>query len=471
MKIGLEVHVQLNTKTKLFCGCPNKFVNEPNTQTCEYCIGLPGSKPRLNEKAVEQAMKIATALNCKMPEETYFSRKTYFYPDMGKNFQITQYEMPIASDGFMKIANNKIKITRIQIEEDPARIVHASKYNDEEHVASITTADYTLLDYNRSGVPLCEIVTEPVFASAREARIFLQEMSTVLQYLDVYNPDVEGSMRVDANISVGAARVEIKNISGYREVEKALNYEIIRQKSTLRRGGIVTRETRSWDAITNVTRPLRTKEEAEDYGYIFEADLPRITITKQKIADVKKSIPEMAEEKLERYVKKLKIGLDLAMAIVAEPDLAGMFETVVKQADTQIAAKWFAGEIKKTLNYSNLHIKDSKLKAEHIIKLLKLVEKKTVTESTAELILREMIVRPEDPELLLNQENATRIYNEDILQPIVEQTLGENAQAILDYKAGKKEAINFLVGQTMKKTHGRGDSETIRRIILKLLNG
>jgi len=452
--------VQLTTQTKLFCGCPNKFVDQPNTQTCEYCIGLPGSKPRVNEKAVEYALKIACALNCKIPKETFFSRKTYFYPDMGKNFQITQYEIPIAREGFLKVGNKKIKISRINIEEDPARIVH---------VGTITKAEYLLLDYNRSGVPLCEIVTEPVFSSSREARLFLQELSSVLQYLDVFSPDIEGSMRIDANISLSGNRVEVKNISGFKDVERALNYEIIRQKNILRRGGTVVRETRGWDADAGVTRSLRTKEEEEDYGYIFEADLPRITIAKDKLKAIKQSIPELAEEKLERYVKKLGVGLDLAISIITEPDLAVMFEHVAKKADVQLAAKWFAGEIKKTLNYNNLRIKDTKLKAEHIIKLLKLVKEKTITEATAELILREMIVRPEDPELLLVQDNVMRIYDEHILEPIVEETLDENAQAILDYKSGKKEAMNFLVGQVMRKTRGRGDSETIRRILLRRL--
>ncbi len=460
MKIGLECHVQLKTKTKLFCGCTNKFAAEPNTQTCDYCIGLPGTKPRLNEKAVEYALKIGIALHCKIPREMFFSRKTYFYPDMGKNFQITQYEVPIAQNGFLKVGNKKIKISRINAEEDPARIVH---------IGTITRAEYLLLDYNRSGVPLCEIVTEPEFSSSREARLFLQELSSVLQYLDVFDPNTEGSMRVDANISLGEARVEVKNISGFKDVEKALNYEILRQKNLLSKGKSIVRETRGWDADAGVTRSLRTKEEEEDYGYIIETDLPRITIPRDRIEEIEASIPELAEEKLERYVKELGVGLDLAISITSEPDLAAMFETVIKKADPLLAAKWFAGEVKKTLNYNSLRIKDTKVKAEHIINLLDLVKRKVITEASAELILREMIVRPEDPQVLLERENVSRIYDEVALTPVVEQVLGENANAILDYKSGKKEAINFLVGQIMRKTHGRGDSETIRRILQRFL--
>ncbi|MBI3190623.1 Asp-tRNA(Asn)/Glu-tRNA(Gln) amidotransferase subunit GatB [archaeon] len=478
MKIGLECHVQLSTKTKLFCGCPNNrqkvvedehVVNEPNMQVCDYCIGLPGTKPRLNKKAIEYALKIAVALNCKISSESFFSRKTYFYPDMGKNYQITQYEIPIASNGFLKVGNKKIRIERINVEEDPARIVHTSKYDSDYKSASITHSDYTLLDYNRSGVPLCEIVTDPEFSTSREARLFLQDLSSILRYLDVFDPDVEGSMRVDANISMGSERVEVKNISGFKDVEKALNYEIIRQKGILSRGKAVARETRGWDADAGITRSLRTKEEAEDYGYIFEPDLPRITVTKSRVSEIKSLIPELAEEKVERYVKKMKIGLDLAISIVSDPDIAAMFEDVAKKADVQTAAKWFAGEIKKTLNYRSMRLKDTKIKADHIIKLLKFVKEKVITEATAELILREMIMRPEDPEMLLVQDNATRIYDESILEPTVNEVLNENVQAILDYKAGKKEAINFLVGQVMKKTRGRGDSDAIRRIFLRLL--
>jgi aspartyl-tRNA(Asn)/glutamyl-tRNA(Gln) amidotransferase subunit B len=460
MKIGLEVHVQLNTQTKLFCGCPNKFVAEPNTQTCDYCLGFPGTKPRLNGKAVDYAIKIAIALKCKIPKETFFSRKTYFYPDMGKNFQITQYEVPIARDGLLKIGSSKITISRINLEEDPARIVH---------VGTITKAEYTLLDYNRSGVPLCEIVTEPVFTSSREARLFLQELSSILEYLNVYDPSVEGSMRIDTNISLGENRVEIKNISGFRDVERGLNYEIMRQKNLIEKKKHIARETRGWDADAGVTRSLRIKEEEEDYGYIFEADLPRISLTKEKIAEIENTIPELADEKLERYVKDYGIGLDLAISITSEPDLAAMFEQVIKKADTKLAAKWFAGEIKKTLNYSSLRMKDTKMKSEHIIKLLKLVESKMLTEATAEIILREMIMRPEDPELLLASDNVTRIYDENILEPIVQEVLNSNANAILDYKAGKTEAMHFLTGQVMRKTRGRGDSETIRRILQRFL--
>lgn len=458
MKIGLEVHTQLLAQSKLFCGCPNKFVNTPNTNTCPTCLGLPGSKPRVNIKAIEFAIKIGLALNCKFPRETFFSRKSYFYPDMSKNFQITQYEIPFAREGHLMIDKKKICIRRIQLEEDPARLVHVGGLGGQ----------YVLVDYNRSGTPLVEIVTEPDFASPKEARAFLDELSSILQYLGVFDPNIEGSMRCDANISLGPARVEVKNISGFKEVERALNYEIVRQKSELKRKGKVLRETRGWDDVGGVTRSLRLKEEEEDYGYIFDSDLPRITIEKHQIAEIRSAMPELASQKVKRYKKELKIPLELAAAITSEPDLAEMFEKVIQAVDVALAAKWFAGEIKKTLNFNNLRMKDTGLEARHLASLLKMIEKKELTERSAELMLRELVLRPMEPEKLAAKK--TRIYDESILEPVVEAVVNENPKTLVDYKSGKHEAFNFLVGQIMKKTEGRGDPETIRRILQRKIS-
>src|SRR3989344_2419975 len=361
MKIGLEVHVQLSTKTKMFCGCPNGFSSEPNTRVCDYCIGLPGSKPRVNGAAVDTAIRIAMALGCKIPKSTFFSRKSYFYPDMGKNFQITQYEMPLATDGRLDISGKTIRIKRINLEEDPARIVHEG--------GGITSASYVMVDYNRSGVPLCEIVTEPDFSSPKETRLFLQEISIMLQYLNAFNPDIEGSMRVDANISLDSKditglkkseRVEIKNISGFKYIEKALEYEVVRQRTVFARKKHVVQETRAWDANAGVTRALRTKEGEDDYGYIFEGDIPMMHIGK-KPDDLRGTMPEFARDKIKKY-KSMGIQEDLAVSIASEPDIAEMFEKVSKSIDPDLAARWFAGEIKKTLNYSNMHLKDTGIK-------------------------------------------------------------------------------------------------------------
>ncbi len=459
MKIGLEIHTQLLTKSKLFCGCANRFVNEPNTLTCDYCLGMPGTKPRLNKEAVNVAIKIGLALNCKFPKEMFFSRKSYFYPDMAKNFQITQYEIPVASSGHLKVGKKNYRIRRIQMEEDPARIVH---------IGTITQAEYLLMDYNRSGVPLCEIVTEPDFADPKEARIFLQELSSILQYLNVFNPYIEGSMRVDANISIGKERVEVKNISGFKEVERALNYEIVRQRGALRRGASVVRETRAWDALAGVTRSLRVKEGEEDYGYIFEGDLPRVTISSKILKEMKKQLPEFAQQKVKRY-EKMGVKEELAESIASEPDLAEAFDLVADTVSKQLAASWFAGEIKKTLNYHGLRLRDTRIKPEHIEKLLLLIEKKQITEKSAELILREMIEQPIDPDALLKERDVGRISDEEAIENIVNEVIESNPKAVGDYKSGKEESFNFLVGQVMRRTQGRADQEVVRSVLRRRL--
>ncbi len=466
MKIGLEVHVQLTTKTKLFCGCPNRFSEIPNTQTCEYDLGFPGAKPRLNRKAVEFAMKIGIALDCSMPTETFMSRKSYFYPDMGKNYQITQYDLPIAAGGHLTIGKKRIRIRRIQMEEDPARLIHMA----DGELATITTAKYVLVDYNRSGTPLCEIVTEPDFSSPKEAKEFLQQLSSMLEYLGVYDPTQEGSMRVDANISLGPSRVEVKNVSGFKEVERALNYEIVRQRGTIKRGQKVKRETRGWDADTGVTRPLRSKEEEEEYGYIFEPDLPSITVSRGEIERLRKTMPEFAQEKARRYLKEFQIPEELAAAITAEPDFSGTFEIVARHANKQLAARWFAGPVRKTLNFNALRMNQTKLTAENIAKLLRYVHDKVITERSAELLLREMVEKGTDIDILLASERADRIVDESAIDYIVKDVLNENPKAIIDYKSGKQEAFHFLVGQIVRKTRGRGDVELIRKLLRRKIN-
>lgn len=457
MKIGLECHVQLQTQTKLFCGCANKFTDKPNTLTCDYCIGLPGTKPRINKSAVDAAILIGEALECKISAPSFFSRKAYFYPDMGKNFQITQYEVPIAYGGRMKLGTKMITIKRIQIEEDPARLVHVG--------GGITSSQYVLVDYNRSGVPLVEIVTDPDFESPKEAREFLQKLSSILQYLGVYNPDIEGSLRVDANISVDVTRVEIKNISGFKEVERALNYEIVRQNNVIRRKQKVVMETRGWDANAGVTRSQRTKETEDDYGYIFEGDLPQFSVDQRHINELKNSIPELPDKKVTRYTREMRLPEEIAVSIVSEPDLAEAFEKVAQIVDKQLAAKWFAGEIKKTLNYNTLHFKESKLNVTNLTNLLLKVERKEITDHTAEMMLRDMVHK----EVVLDTTSTKRIDDEKALEEIVREVIDSNTKAVLDYKSGKTESFNYLVGQVMRKTQGRADSTTIRKIMSRLI--
>ncbi len=458
--IGLECHVQLITESKLFCGCPNKFTQVPNTHCCEVCLGLPGSKPRLNKKAVEYALKTGLALNCRLNKETFFSRKAYFYPDMSKNFQITQYEVPVCYDGYLEIGEKKIRIKRIQIEEDPARLTHEG---------SIENAKHVFVDYNRSGTPLVEIVTEPDFESPKEARHFLQELSLMLEYLGVYDSSIEGSMRIDANISIPKGeRVEIKNISGFKEVEKALSYEIIRQQSVLKRGLKIKRETRGWNAGSSTTISLRSKEEEEDYGYIYETDLPAITTTEMAIV-LKNSIPEFAKEKAERYEKDFGIGKEMAISIVSEPDIAEAFELSINYIDSQTASMFFSKMLKKVLNYENLRLRNIGLKNEWLVKLMKKMKNKEITDRVAEMLLRDMVLKPQDPDHLMRKQGLARISEPSELEPIIFDVMSKNSLAVVDYRHGQKESLEFLVGQVMKATQGRADPQITRQLILKVL--
>jgi len=461
VKIGLEVHIQLLTESKLFCGCPNRFMQEPNTYVCETCLGFPGSKPRLNARALEAATKVALALNCTIPEQSLFARKTYFYPDMSKNFQITQYEAPFATSGWLEVDRKKINITRIQLEEDPARLTHAG--------GGITEAKHVYIDYNRSGTPLCEIVTEPDFTSPDE---FLQLLSSMMEYIAVYDSSIEGSMRIDANISVGKSRVEIKNISGFKDVEKALNYEIIRQRGMIKRGAAVARETRAWDEPAGITRSLRAKEEAEEYGYITETDLPIIKLDKQQIQAAKTGLPEFASKRIARYVKELEIERELATAIVTEPDLADAFEQAIKVVDSAFAAPFFAKTLKKVLNYDNLRLRNTKLTVQHIVKLIQLIERQAITERAAELLLRDMATnpKPQDPEELLRRRGLVRIADDQTLLPIINKILATNVEAVVDYRAGRAETFEFFVGQVMRATQGRADPAAVRELLKKRLD-
>jgi aspartyl-tRNA(Asn)/glutamyl-tRNA(Gln) amidotransferase subunit B len=343
--IGLETHVQLNTRSKMFCGCANP-VNldeepQPNTLTCPTCLGMPGSKPRTNRAAIDAGIRLALALECRVEPRFFFSRKTYFYPDMSKNFQITQYEVPLCRDGRMSIMAGgrmkRIRITRIHLEEDPAKLVHVGGLGGK----------HTLVDYNRSGIPLAEIVTEPDFSSPAEAREFLQKLAAVLEYLGLYDPASRAVFKSDANVSLsGGERIEIKNITGTKEIEQALKYEIARQRNMLSRGVKVRRETRAWNPDVGSTQPLRGKEEEAEYGYIFEPDLARIEVGRQELAKARKALPELPDAKRDRYVRRFGMSGKVAESLVSDPQVAAFFEEVsgkVGKAGSDVAAAWIAG--------------------------------------------------------------------------------------------------------------------------------
>ncbi len=458
--IGLETHVQLKTRTKLFCGCglENLSSAPPNARTCDTCLGLPGSKPRTNKAAVEAAIKVAKALGCTIAKEMFFSRKNYLYPDMPKNYQITQFEVPIASGGFLEITDRdgkpkKIRITRINLEEDPGKLVHVG--------GGITTARYVLVDYNRSGIPLVEIVTEPDFSTTREARTYLQKLMAILKYLDVFKPD-EFTIKADANISIsGSNRVEIKNITGFKEIERALQYEIFRQKAILREGGEVEKETRGWDEKSAVTRSLRKKEAEEDYGYILEPDLRKTTISGAWVKEIAASLPELPHQKVARYIKEFMISREQALSITSDLELAQLYEQLAVKLHPGFAATWM-DILKKTLSYNDMELVDTKISLKDLEKLLSAIKQDTVTDRGGELILRQIISSPEKLNRLLG--DYSRI-GEGEAKKIVKEAIREERAAVVSYKQGNKKALQYIIGQIMKKSKRKIDA----RLALKLL--
>jgi len=470
IKIGLETHVQLNTKSKIFCGCRNP-VNlpeepEPNTLTCETCLGMPGSKPRANEAVLQEALKVALALNFSIAEETYFSRKTYFYPDMSKNFQISQYEIPLASRGWVDInldgSPKRIKLRRLHMEEDPAKLVHVGGLGGK----------YVLVDYNRSGIPLIEIVTEPDFTSPEEARLFLSKLANILEYLGVYDPDSKAVFKSDANVSLeGGNRVEIKNITGTKEIEMALKYEIIRQSNMLRKGEVVEQSTRMWSPELQATQALREKETEEDYGYIFEPDLTLMEVQKGYLNEMRKALPELPDQKYQRFIHTYFISDKLSESLTSELDIANLFESVAKKVPAKLAASWIAGYLKKTLNYNGIRWKDSRLKEEWIVSLLDMFQEGKLTDRNAELVIRHMVKDRMPPEKAMQKHRIAKRASGGVagVEKAVRSVLKKNQKAVDDYRAGEEKALHFLVGLCMRETKGAVDAREIRELIERML--
>lgn len=461
VKIGLETHVQLDTETKLFCGCPNEEAEEPNTHVCPTCLGHPGHKPRLNEKVLEEAVKTALALQCDVNEDIYFSRKTYFYPDMNKNYQVTQYEIPVGGKGSIEVKvgdeRKQVNISRLHIEEDPAKLEHEG--------GSISNAKYTLVDYNRAGTPLLEIVTEPVFESPEEARAYLQQLSRMLEYLGVYEPGSEFSIKSDANISIeGGARVEVKNITGTAGIEKALSYEISRQKQLKRRKREITQQTRSYNANQEITEKLREKETEEDYGYIFDPDLTRQELDQEFQEEMHEQIPELPHEKFQRFKQVYGISDKQVESLITEPVLADDFEQLAESHDTDLVAAWLTGELKKTLNYNQLSYSESGLKLGWLEYVIQLLEDNRISDRNAEMLLRELVEKPRDPKEIVEGQDLLKADDSEVDQ-VVEDVIEDNQGAVEDYHSGEEGALNFLVGQVMQRSQGKADPKTAREKI------
>ena len=441
VKIGLEVHCQLNTKSKLFCGCPNVFSTTPNISTCEVCLGHPGAKPFFNRESLRKALAVALALKCKINPKMMFSRKTYFYPDLPNNFQVTQYELPLAING--KLDN--INIRRLHLEEDPGRLVRKE--------------GFVLVDYNRSGTPLIETVTEPDFRNSEDAKQFLVKFVSMLEYLDVYYRSSEATLRCDVNVSINnGTRVEVKNVYGINEVKKVIEYEIERQQREK-----AVQETRGWDEAKKLTYSMRLKESEEDYGYITEPNLPVYEITDKMIKDIK--LPELAHEKSLRYIKEYKLNKEDAEVIASDASLAQLFETAAKRINPDFAAKCLRRDLVKSINDSDKSL--SEVDGKQIITLISLLEKKQITDKVAKQMMDKLLKENFDVAEYIKKEDLTLVSSESELKKLCEEVVKENPKVVADYKAGKQESLNFLVGQIMRKSKGKASPE----ICKELLNG
>ncbi|HIH05453.1 TPA: Asp-tRNA(Asn)/Glu-tRNA(Gln) amidotransferase subunit GatB [Candidatus Woesearchaeota archaeon] len=460
--IGLEIHAELKTKTKLFCACPTQGSGEPNSRTCATCLGMPGSKPVLNRKAVEHALRVCLALDSGIAKEMVFSRKSYFYPDMSKNYQITQYELPIGTGGSLKLESGKtVSMKRVHLEEDPASLVHP---------AGVRESSYVLVDYNRSGQPLIEMVTEPEMHSPEEARDFLKQLITVLDYLGVF--DSSAIIKADANVSIREShytRVEIKNITGFKEIERALGYEVARQREEVREGKAVAQETRSWDSEKGATFSLRKKETEDDYGYIIDPDLVPITIDREYVDGLRSSLPELAQDKLKKFRGQHGIEETTARVLAKDKALAAMYEAVSGEVNPQLAANWVRRELPRVLNYYKKSLGESGITPMHMISLLKLIEQKRITEKTGQRLIEKLGESAFDVEEYVTKEGLGVISDSSLVEQWCREAIKEAPGAAEEYRKGNEKSFNFLVGQVMRKAKGKADPQAVNGVLKGLL--
>ncbi len=464
--IGLEVHVQLTKlRTKLFCGCSADYRGAPpNTHVCPVCLGLPGSLPVVNGKAVEMAIQVCLAVNGSVAPVLRFDRKHYFYPDLPKNYQITQYLEPICRGGWVTLESGKrVRLRRIHLEEDPGRLVYPG--------GSPLNSPYALVDYNRSGVALLEIVTEPDLSSPEEAVEFLEKLRSILEHLGVCDCGLEGAMRVDANISLGGGeRVEIKNIGGFHDVRKALAYEITRQRDLLLKGFRVRRETRHWDPLHGVTLPARTKETEEDYRYMPDPNLPPVAIPRELVERLRRQLPELPDARARRLASQYGLSERTAKILVSRKVLADFFEDAARlyRGDCRRMANYLVNDLLSWLKDEDLKGLYSKVKPEYLAKLMKLLDRGVISIRQAKEMAEHLAKKGVDPERLVKELGYTRIADEKQLEPIVEEVFRENPKAVRDALKNPK-AVNFLVGMVMRKTRGRADPAVARKLVLRRL--
>jgi aspartyl-tRNA(Asn)/glutamyl-tRNA(Gln) amidotransferase subunit B len=469
--IGLEIHVELSTKSKIFCGCSTEFGAPPNTHTCPICLGHPGVLPVLNKRAVEYAMKAALALNCEIAEESVFDRKNYFYPDLPKAYQISQLDKAIGKNGRVDIEVNgetkHIGITRIQLEEDAGKLMHAA------------SGYASLVDYNRVGTPLLEIVSEPDLRSPEEARIFLEKLKAILQYCEISDLKMEeGSLRCDANISLRPVgqkeygiRAELKNVNSFRNVQRGLEYEEVRQADILRDGGEVVQETRRWDEAKGRTVSMRGKEEAHDYRYFPDPDLIKLKISREWVEEIRATIPELPDARRQRYMSEFGLPEYDAGVITMSKDISDFFDAAVQTgADAKSVANWLMGDLIGYLNANEKEMKDIQMTPESLGQMIKLIEKGTISNSIAKKVFKEMVESGKDPEKIVEEKGLVQISDEGAIKQMVDEVIAKNPQAVEDFKAGKEKAIGALVGQVMKASKGKANPGVVNQLLRDALN-
>lgn len=472
--IGLEVHTELQTKTKIFCSCRTSFGADPNTNVCPVCLGLPGVLPVLNKKVLEYAVRAGLALNCEISRFSKFDRKNYYYPDLPKNFQTSQFDLPICEHGYLDVEvegeKRRIRITRAHMEEDAGKLVH--------HGTSITDSDYSLVDYNRTGTPLLEIVSEPDMRSAKEAVAYMEKMRAILQYVGISDCRMEeGSLRCDANVSVRpvgqkelGTKTEIKNINSFKGVERAIEYEAMRQAELLEDGGKVVQETRTWDEKEGVTKSMRTKEEANDYRYFPEPDLVPFTVSDEYIENIRKSLPELPDARKERYMKEFGLSSEDAVFMTNDKATADYFEAAVDAgADPKACVNWLMGEFASQLSTDGIEIAKAPVSAENLADLLKLISKGTISGKIAKKVFATMWKEGGNPEEIVKAQGLVQISDTAELSKLVDEVVGKNPKAVEDFKAGKKKAVGALVGQIMKATKGKANPRVINELLNKKL--
>ena len=473
MVMGLEVHAELSTKTKIFCSCPTEFGGEPNTHTCPICMAMPGTLPVLNEKVVEYAVKAGLATNCEISRDSKNDRKNYFYPDLPKSYQISQFDKPLCEHGYIEIEDDegnpkKIGITRIHIEED------AGKLNHNEFGGG------SLVDLNRAGVPLIEIVSEPDLRSSGEAERYLKKLKSILEYIEVSDCKMqEGSLRADVNVSVrkkGQAeygtRTEMKNMNSFKAITRAIEYEAERQVEVLEEGGKIDQETLRWDDVSGRTFSMRDKEDAQDYRYFPDPDLVAIKLSEEYIQNIKNSLPELPESRKVRYMEEFKLSEKDSRLLTASKYLSNIFEeaeSICKNA--KAVANWLLSDISRILNEKEMEAEEIPFTGKELAKLIELIDKGTISSAIGKKVVVELFENPKDPEEIIKEKGWIQISDEGAIKEVVMKIVENNPQSIADYKAGKDIALGFLVGQAMKETKGKANPQMLNKMFLEVLNG